>query len=104
MNDDLGDWIDCAERLPRDGQDVLFVVRVDQLLPMGYLNGRVLGGRYRSGGEDGAGLASFSVPGLAVDAWFWQPSPPAPVLVLKRPNARLSGPQRPAQEVEDGTK
>ncbi len=87
MKDDLGDWIDCAERLPRDGQDVIFVARIDPMLPSGHLNGRVLGGCYKSGGEDGEGFASFNTPGMAIDAWFWQPSPRAPLVVLKRPNA-----------------
>jgi hypothetical protein len=38
-----------------------------------YLNGKVLGGCFRSGPFGG-----FGVPGVTVDAWYWMPLPPAP--------------------------
>ena len=59
----LGGWVPCEGRLPQDGQTVAFVVKAEIML--GYMNGRVLGGRFHAG----PGGANFSVPGLAVDAW-----------------------------------
>ena len=85
----LGGWVPCEERLPQDGQTVAFVVKAERML--GYMNGRVLGGRFHAG----PGGANFSVPGLAVDAWYWMPLPDAPALTL---NVELTGAARHERE------
>lgn len=68
-------WINVNERLPNDGEIVAFVVKSSI---NGYLDGRVLGGIYRSGVSGG-----FSVPDMTTLAYFWMPLPKAPLAIEK---------------------
>ena len=64
-------WIPVSRGMPEDGQDVSFVVRVDDKSIHKYLDGRILGGRYRTGKFGG-----FGIPGMMLDAYAWKPIEP----------------------------
>ncbi len=61
--DDDG-WFYYPDVVPDDRQNVAFVVKSTH---QPHLDGKVLGGFYD------ARLASFSVPGLGLDAYCWRP-------------------------------
>lgn len=63
-------WISVDERLPDEGQPVLFIVNSGDDL----YDGRMLGGVFRTI----AGMPGFSTPGVTYGASHWMPSPPLP--------------------------
>lgn len=61
-------WVSVEDRLPAVGQRVMFVVDSTK----DHYNGKVYGGVFTSD-------KYFSVPGIAFQATFWQPSPQPPL-------------------------
>jgi ribosomal protein L37AE/L43A len=62
-------WIPVSERLPEVQQDVCFIIGGINNDLYGYLNGRILGGKYLGDGH-------FSVPGFVYPATHWMSIPP----------------------------
>lgn len=71
-NKRVDSWIKVEDRLPEDGQEVIFIAgetAISRCLIMQY-QGRKLGGWYYKG--------SFCVPGRAFLASYWMPMPEGP--------------------------
>ncbi|MDX8383427.1 MAG: DUF551 domain-containing protein [Ghiorsea sp.] len=70
----MSEWISVDDRMPEDNQDVAFIAIFDEGNTHDYLNGRRLGGRYRSGKFGGFSFPSHS--GILASHWMPLPSPP----------------------------